>query len=183
MAQGDGPLAFQEPVDDWVRETLPHALAFAISQCRNRDMAEDIVHDCYCRLLQKAGEYDLPRDGKKILIRAIANAVIDRLGRERVMLSLDLVPSADDGALRRPQKDGQPVEQAMAQELNDAIEDGLGKLPTVQRTALQMKSLGHSLDEIALTLKISSSNAGVLIFRARQAMARFLEAYREGDDR
>ncbi len=183
MAQGDGPLSYQTPIDDWVRETLPHALAFAISQCRNRDMAEDIVHDCYCRLLQKAGEYDLPRDGKKILIRAIANAVIDRLGRERVMLSLDLVPSADAGAQHRLQTDDQPVEQVIARELNDAIEEGLGKLPTVQRTALQMKSLGHSLDEIALTLKISSSNAGVLIFRARQAMARFLEAHREEDVR
>lgn len=181
MAQGDSPLAFPDPLDDWVRQTLPHALAFAISQCRNRDLAEDIVHDCYCRLLQKAREYDLPRDGKKILIRAIANAVIDRLGRERVLLSLDGIPSVEGTSAATRRTQDQPVAQAMAQELNLAIEEGLATLSTLQRTALQMKSLGHSLEEIAETLKISSSNAGVLIYRARQTMARFLVTFREED--
>lgn len=151
-------------------------MAFAFSQCRNRDMAEDIVHDCFCRLLQKANEYDLPRDGKKILIRSIANATIDRLGRERVMMSLD---AEDQSIDPMDHHNDQPLKQVMALELEHAMEEGLGKLPMVQRTALQMKSLGFSLDDISQTLGISLTNAGVLIFRARQSMARYLEAFLE----
>jgi RNA polymerase sigma-70 factor (ECF subfamily) len=43
-----------------------------------------------------------------------------------------------------------------------------------------MKSIGHSLQEIAETLGTSASNAGVLIHRARQAMALHLAPHLEG---
>ena len=63
--------------------TLPRALAFATSLLRDRALAEDVVHDCYVRLLQKADTYDLPRDGTKLLFKAITNACIDRNYRDR----------------------------------------------------------------------------------------------------
>lgn len=179
MASKQQPLNHPDPVDTWVTETLPDALAFAISQCRNRELAEDIVHDCYCRLLQKARDYDLPRDGKKILIRSIANACIDRLGRERVLMSLDQLGDACFSAAQEKRASDQPDGMAMAQELEEAVEEGLNRLSVVQRTALQMKSHGFSLEEIAQTLEISPTNAGVLVFRARQAMARHLAPFIE----
>src|SRR3954469_13181264 len=55
----------------WVLATLPRAVAYAASLLRDRALAEDVVHDCYVRLLRKSETYDLPRDGTRILFRAI----------------------------------------------------------------------------------------------------------------
>ena len=73
----------------WVRDTLPGAVAYAASLLRDRQAADDVVHDCYCRLLQKADVYDLDRDGTKILYRSISNACINRNTREHPHIPLD----------------------------------------------------------------------------------------------
>jgi RNA polymerase sigma-70 factor (ECF subfamily) len=166
---------------EWVLSTLPNALAYATSLVRNRDLAEDLVHDCYCRLLQKASVYDLPRDGLKILLRAITNAAIDLQGRRQALQSLDVpedngVPVVAEVADRRVEE---PVVEAMTRELEQALETGLAQLPVVQRAALQMKSLGHSMQEIAETLGVSANHAAVIVHRARQSLAQFLAPYLE----
>jgi RNA polymerase sigma-70 factor (ECF subfamily) len=162
---------------------LPHALAYAVSLVRNRDLAEDLVHDCYCRLLQKASVYDLTRDGLKILIRSITNAAIDLQARQRVLRRLDGCDADDpaeggQGDLVDHRIDG-PVAGVMMKELEEALEAGLQRLPLLQRAALEMKSTGHSLREIAATLAITVSHAGVLIHRARQGLAQDLAPYLE----
>ena len=62
--------------------------------------------------------------------------------------------------------------QAAHHELEDAVAAELDRLTLAQRGALELKSLGYSLDEIAEALGTSSSNAGVLVHRARQAARR-----------
>ena len=44
-----------DAIDAWVRETLPKAVAFARSLLRDLAAAEDVAHDCYCRLLRRSG--------------------------------------------------------------------------------------------------------------------------------
>ena len=162
----------------WLLATLPRALAYATSLLRDRAVAEDVVHDCYVRLLQKAGTYDLPNDGTKILFKAITNACVDRNYRDRTLLSLEFedggaAPIADSRAW-------EPHALASHRELEEAVADSLGRLTLAQRGALELKSLGYSLAEIAESLGTSPSNAGVLVHRARKLMAdqlaRFLEA-------
>jgi RNA polymerase sigma factor (sigma-70 family) len=162
----------------WLLATLPRALAFATSLLRDRAIAEDVVHDCYVRLLQKASVYDLPSDGTKLLFKAITNACVDRNYRDRTLLSLEFAdgvtaPIADNRAR-------EPHDLASARELEAAVADSLGRLTLAQRGALELKSLGYSLSEIAEALGTSPSNAGVLVHRARKVMAdelaRFLEA-------
>lgn len=162
----------------WLLATLPRALAFAASLLRDRAVAEDVVHDCYVRLLQKSSTYDLPNDGTKLLFKAITNACVDRNYRDRSLLSLefqdgDPMPVADSRAW-------EPHDLASSRELEEAVADSLGRLTLAQRGALELKSLGYSLAEIAEALGTSPTNAGVLVHRARKLMAdqlaRFLEA-------
>ena len=169
-----GPRAAQ---DAWVLATLPRAVAFATSLLRDRAIAEDVVHDCYVRLLRKSETYDLPGDGTKILFKAITNACIDRNYRDRTMLSLEIeavgtLPLADGRAW-------EPHDLASHRELEDAVAVELGRLTVAQRGAVELKSLGYSLAEIAEALGTSPSNAGVLVHRARKVLAdqlaRFLE--------
>lgn len=154
--------------DAWVRATLPHAVVYARSLLRDKVAAEDVVHDCFCRLLRKADIYDLPRDGTKLLYRAITNACINSTQRTRPM-----VPLGDDSAEMplADVKSDDPQEQAKASELEQAISRGLAKLSITQRAAIELKSMGHTLQEIADTLGLTTTNVGVLIHRARQTMA------------
>jgi DNA-directed RNA polymerase specialized sigma24 family protein len=45
---------------------------------------------------------------------------------------------------------------------------------------VELKALGHSLNEIAEMLAVTPTNAGVLVFRGRQGLARQLAPYLEG---
>jgi RNA polymerase sigma factor (sigma-70 family) len=163
----------------WVQATAPVAVAYAASLLHDRGAAEDVVQDCFCRLLEKANVYDLPNDGRRLLFRSVTNACFNRLRRQRPILRLygednaRLVDCVTDVGAEVPER------VLMRRELEDAIAAGLQSLPTLQRAALELKSLGHSLRDIADTLSISSGNAGVLIHRARQAMAQCLAPFLE----
>ena len=54
-------------------------------------------------------------------------------------------------------------------------------LPTQQRAAVELKAFGYSQQEIAEMLGITTSNAGVLVHRARQTLAQYLAPYLAGE--
>lgn len=159
--------------------TLPRAVAFANSLLHDRAQSEDVVHDCYLRLLEKADTYDLPADGTKLLYKAIANACIDRNYRDRNVLSLEVALAAEpDGATTvADTRACEPHELASQRELEEAIACELARLTVAQRGALELRSLGYSLAEIGEALGISPSNAGVLVHRARKVLADRLTSF------
>ncbi len=166
-------------LDQWVLETASRAVAYASSLVRNVSVAEDLVQDCYCRLIQKADKYDLIQDGTKLLFRAITNACINYVSRKKNVLSLHSPNRNDEGYELDPQdkRTLEPGEVLQFSELESAVEAGLNLLPVQQRAALELKSLGHSQQEIGRMLEITSSNAGVLVHRARQTLADYLAPY------
>ncbi len=167
------------PLDDWVRSSAPRAVAYARSLLRDKHRAEDIVQDCYGRLLAKAGQYDLIADGTKLLMAAITNACINETQRQRPLLRL---VTRDDGHEDPEDRRSRPPDEAIREsELHRAISAALDELPEQQRAAVELKSLGHSQREIAEMLGISETNAGVLIFRGRQKLADRLAAFLPGD--
>jgi RNA polymerase sigma-70 factor (ECF subfamily) len=174
-----GELGHCDDLDAWVLATAPRAVAYAASLLRDRSLAEDVVQDCYCRLLQKADVYDLPRDGGKLLFRAITNACINHNTRAHPVLSLDGFRDREDGmgwevADRHTQE---PAQVMVGRELRQAIAEGLAQLPVLHRAALELKSLGHSQQEIAQMLNVSPSHAGVLVHRARKSLAVYLAPF------
>lgn len=179
MSEGARPDASRAQLEAWVLSTLPRAVAFAASLLRDRSLADDVVHDCYLRLLQKAADYDLVNDGTRLLFRSVTNACIDRNSRDRTFLSLD-TGSPDDDARRAGVEDLRatgPPEAALQRELEGVLERGLLRLPVAQRAAVELRSLGYSLAEIADTLRTTADNAGVLVHRARKALASVLAEY------
>jgi RNA polymerase sigma-70 factor, ECF subfamily len=166
--------ASAESLEAWALATLPRAVAYAGSLLRDPTSADDVVHDCYCRILRKADVYDIPRDGTKILYRAITNACIN-LARARRFVSLDGL----DGGAFVDRRSIDPADALAGQELADGVAAALARLTLPQRAALELKSLGHSLHEIAEALETTPNNAGVLVHRARQAVANFLAGQEE----
>ncbi len=176
-----GPSPAVHALDGWIVATLPRAIAFAVGLVKDRDAAEDIVHDCYCRLLARADQYDLRQDGTRLLFRSITNACIDRSRRKS---SVSLFETDDDGSAGRmmelaDRRSHEPWQLADHGELQRAVAAGLDKLPPTQRAALELKSLGQSLQEIAEALDVTPTNAGVLIHRARQTLSKHVAEYVE----
>ena len=166
-------------LEAWVLATLPRAVAFARSLLRDHAAAEDVAHDCYCRILAKADVYDIPRDGTKILFRAITNACIDRTSRDRRHQSLDPDPDQDGVPEPADFRMPDPADAATRRELEDALDAGLAQLPPAQRAAVELKALGYSLQEIAEAVGVTANNAGVLIHRGRQALAKHLTRFQD----
>jgi RNA polymerase sigma-70 factor (ECF subfamily) len=160
----------------WIESVLPHAIAFAYSLLRDRVLAEDIVQDCICRLLRHAQTYDLPRDGRKLLFRAITNASINHKTRTKEIVSLDdFGRFGGDGPWElEDQRTSAPPDLAMRKELHSAVGEGLAGLPLRERTALELASLGYKPMEIAEMLEVSPQNLRVILCRARKTLASFL---------
>jgi RNA polymerase sigma-70 factor (ECF subfamily) len=178
LSHANPPDAIRKNLEAWVLATLPRALGYASSLLRDSTLADDVVHDCYLRLLEKAEVYDLLRDGTKLLYKAITNACIDRNHRVRMVLSL--TEKQSQGRARsevEDRKQSGPLENVIQKELESAVEAELANLPVTQRAALELKSLGYSIQEIADALETSPSNAGVLVHRARKALAESLTGF------
>lgn len=173
-----------DKLDSWLRSVLPRALAFAMTLVKDHHIAEDLVHDCCCRLLEKKAEYNLLEDGWRILTRSIVNASID-LARRTKNVSLDIGDDAGStqGAAVEDYREPAPIENIMHQELEIDVGRALARLPILQRAAVELRSLGFSLTEIGGSLQVTETNAGVLVHRGRAALATYLKNWLEAETR
>jgi RNA polymerase sigma-70 factor (ECF subfamily) len=159
----------------WIAAVGPRAIAYARSLLRDRSRAEDVVQECLYRLLRNAAAYDLERDGTKILFKAISNLCINQTSREKQLLPLDGGSDPDHGPLTLADSNAlRPEQIAQSRELEEQVRAALQGLPELQRAAVELRALGLSKEEIADTLGVSVSNAGVLVHRGRHALARVL---------
>jgi RNA polymerase sigma-70 factor (ECF subfamily) len=157
---------------EWVRTVSPRALAYARSLVRTPDIADDVVQECLYRLLRHASEYDLERDGIKLLFRAISNLCINQATRERESAGLGSSRDGEDQSIDLPDCKGlRPDQIAQHRELEERVRAALLKLPPLQRAAVELRALGLSKEDIGESLGVSATNAGVLVFRGRKALA------------
>lgn len=166
MARKD---ASDDDIDNWIRKTLPDAVAYATAMTGNYSLAEDIVQDCYVRLLKRRGEYDLIQDGRKLLFRAITNATINEARSLRALRTE--TPSGDIEDLRTPS----PSDVLSAREVEASVASALDQLPIRERAALELTVAGESAAVIAEILEITANHVSVLVHRAR---ARLRESLR-----
>jgi RNA polymerase sigma factor (sigma-70 family) len=166
-----------DAIDAWVAGTVQRALAYATTLVRSRPDAEDIVQDCYGRLLAKSSRYDLVNDGRKLLFRAITNACINWTTRRAPVVNLE--PGVAEARFVDERAETCPEQQAMTRELEQAVGTALAELPVNQRAVVELSSMGYSLVEIAEMLEITQGNARVILHRARQSLAVRLRPHSE----
>lgn len=156
----------------WVQTVTPRAVAYARSLVRGSDRAEDMVQECLYRLLRRANDYDLERDGIKLLFKAISNLCINQATRERELVGLGSSQDDEDRPFELADRTAlQPDQIAQHKELEEQVRAALQKLPPMQRAAVELRALGLSKEDIAESLGISATNAGVLVFRGRKQLA------------
>lgn len=160
-------------LSEWVTEVAPRALAYAVSLVRHEAVAEDLVQDCFHRLLAKADDYDLPRDGTRLLFKSITHACVNWTQRRPPTVNLSAVgsPPVAEG------EQNSPLHVAMASELAEAVDQALAKLPIDQRIAVELHALGYSTDEAADILDTTAGNARVLRHRGRSQLTAQLKHF------
>jgi len=174
--------ASPKALEEWILSVAPRAVAYARTLLDRPDRAEDIVQDVLLRLLDHP-EYDLLRDGEKLLFTSITNACINEVTRRRTLRSLhadrpDEAAPIDDLASGRARN---PADALVSREMLDAVGAELRRLPPMQRAAVELKAMGRSLRQIAETLRVSPSNAGVLVHRARRRLKEKLGPHLPGE--
>jgi RNA polymerase sigma-70 factor (ECF subfamily) len=148
------------------------ALLFRVahSVLRSRTEAEDVVQDCFVRVLQHRRKLPAVRDLRVWLVRIAWNLALDRRRRIRpeqmdALFAQSLVAAAT------------PADKALdeAQRLNTVLRE-LENLPRKEREVLLLSSVDEmGTAEIAAVLGRSESAVRALLFRARTRLRERLE--------
>ena len=166
----------------------PTLLRFALLQLRNESLAQDVVQEALLAVLEKPERFAGQSSLRTYVTGIMKYKIIDALRahqRERQIESLD--DQSDDeaidalfaasGHVREPARDwGDPDATLAQKDFFRVLEQCLEKLPS--RTAqifLMREWLELETDEICKELGCSTSNAWVMLFRARMRLRECLD--------
>jgi RNA polymerase sigma-70 factor (ECF subfamily) len=153
----------------------------------NQHDAEEVVQEAFLRAYQKLSQFAERANFGTWVYRIAANYAIDRM-RARRSEDAQRAPSSrgvEDGVDLDPMSivpDTAPSPERLAQsgELAEHLRRALNALTPAERTAFVMRHWGGSgIEEIAATLKSSSSAAKNTVFRSVQKLRQALEPFME----
>ena len=158
----------------------PLLVRFAQLQLRNQALADDAVQEALLAVLEKPDSFHGRSSLRTYVTGILKFKIIDQLRlatRERQIETFDEQSSDDaidalfvsDGhTLNRPRDWGDPEQTLQQQDFFRVLEVCLEKLPARMAQIFMMREwLELDTDEICKELSISSSNAWVLLYRAR----------------
>ncbi|GAB4221679.1 MAG: RNA polymerase sigma factor [Salibacteraceae bacterium] len=141
---------FNNLVDEW----SDRLFRFALSVCKNADLAKDCVQEAYMRLWEKRHTVDSSR-ARSYLFTTVHHRLIDEFRRNAKVIDL-------------PQNEVVFQPETGVQE---ALHRALDTLPDVQRSVVLLRDYeGYSYEEIAEITGLSLSQVKVYIFRARKKL-------------
>jgi RNA polymerase sigma-70 factor (ECF subfamily) len=159
-ASGDNHLALA------IAERRPEFLAFVRRRIHDLATAEDLVNETFARALDHLGEL---RDDEAVVswfYRALRNAVVDHHRRR----------GTADRALERWAAETEAIvqgcEHAQARVCGCVMKVAASLKPEYTEALERIEVDGEAVREFAESRGISSSNAGVRVFRAREALRR-----------
>ncbi len=167
-----------------VRDYGGRLLAVARRMLRNEEDAHDALQDAFISAFKAIGRFE---GGSRLgtwLHRIVVNASLMKLRsarrREEVAIE-DLLPRyLDDGHMLEPPTGWSDTAEAMAQnkELRALVRQTIDRLPENYRTVLVLRDIeGHSTEEAAESLEVSTGVIKTRLHRARQALKALLDPH------
>jgi RNA polymerase sigma factor (sigma-70 family) len=158
------------PVDPAIEAAITDAylqhrgalLGYTLRMTRDAEIAEDIVHEAYLRLLGVARSGILPDNVAGWLHRVARNLVIDWARHSRRAWA-----SASAGRTVHQTDDG-PEEIVLDLERDSELHDALAQLPDDARRALLLSGAGYPSTAIAAMIGRTDGATRTLLCRARQ---------------
>lgn len=148
-----------------VQRHLDPLRRFLLSRCGNDADADDLCQEVFLTVCRKIANYDPVYPFTAWLYTLARRAAVDHWRRRRPTEALDDHGGVDES------------DPASLHEAQDAAQAAWAKvrklLPEAQATVLWLKvQESRSIEEIAETLELTPTNVKVMLFRARQRLAR-----------
>lgn len=143
--------------DSIVEENIGAVYRLALSYCRNKEDAEDVVQNTFARLLETKTDFQNQEHVKRWLMRVAINESKNLLKSfwKKNVSSIEVLKTEPEGRM---------------QENIDFI-DQIYKLPPKYRVVIHLYYFeGYRVQEIADILNISKSNVQVRLLRARNRL-------------
>jgi RNA polymerase sigma-70 factor (ECF subfamily) len=134
-------------------------------------MAEDVTHDCFLSLLQRAAAFDARRASLRTYLCAAArNLAFKQLRRRGVDVDLeDVTPAA------LTETAAGPLQVLLCREREGQVAEAVSRLPPLQREALVLFEYEEmSLAEIAEIADADTGTISARLHRAREGLRRML---------
>lgn len=134
---------------------------FILKNSRDEETAKDIVQDAYEKMWRKFRE--IGRDkAKSYLFTTAYHTLVDHIRKNKNQVGWD--PGYESGN-----------EQGSYSDLKEVLDEGLKRLPEVQRSVLLLRDYeGYSYREIGDITGLTESQVKVYIFRARTFLKNFI---------
>ena len=184
LVAGD-PLAFEYVVAEY------HNLMLSVARAIVGDsIADEVVQEAWISAIKALPKFEGRSSLKTWLVQIVSNGAKSRVRRENRYTPLDdgweAVPSDKFDQTGHRIDDVLPWETATPEallantQLQEVIEQAFQALPAMQRAAITMIDMeGYKIDEVCNILDISSSNARVLLHRARVAVHDAIEQHQD----
>ncbi|MBX7142918.1 MAG: sigma-70 family RNA polymerase sigma factor [Oligoflexia bacterium] len=183
------PPQAQLDIDKLVDEHYDYLFGYALRYFRSRDQVEDLVQETFLAVIEAVKSFEGNSSPRTWMIGILRNKIIDRLRLkcreaegESIGFEQDLLSHLFDSVEHwisnvGPRVWGSCPEGALKQkQFFSTLEACLGKLPEKMRQIFLLRELdGYERDEICKTLKLSSSNVGVILHRSRLALQHCLQ--------
>jgi RNA polymerase sigma-70 factor (ECF subfamily) len=143
--------------------------SFALRTCRDREIAEDLVHESFVRLIVEIDGGRQPQNVRAWMYRVIANLAVSRARRAAVA-------QRQLGELLDRRTEGGPEPLFLENERRSDLELVLGELGADARTALLMAANGFNGLEIAEAIGRSGNATRSMMCRARLQLRERLAA-------
>ena len=167
--------AHPPPFDVVYEKLFPIIYRVSLRVTGDRDVAEDLCHDAFIKLMERSDLLADVEQSKYWLIRVVKNLSLNyekRRNRERAAYS-------KYSRLSSPTAESSESRMISEQTRTD-VQNALDSLPYNLRAPLVFREYGDlSYKEIGAILGISESNVKVRIFRARERLGKVLS---EGDE-
>jgi RNA polymerase sigma-70 factor (ECF subfamily) len=184
LVEGDSA-AFEHIVAEY------HNLMLSVARAIVGDsIADEVVQEAWISAIKALPKFEGRSSLKTWLVQIVSNGAKSRIRRENRYTSLDIgweaVPSDRFDPTGHRIDDVLPWDIATPEamlantQLQKTIEQAFRSLPAMQRATITMIDMeGYNIDEVCNILVLSSSNARVLLHRARVAVHNAIELYQD----
>ncbi|MFO8055100.1 MAG: RNA polymerase sigma factor [Bacteroidales bacterium] len=135
---------------------------FVLKNIRDEERARDIVQDAFVKMWEKSGDINYQK-AKSYLFTTAYHTMIDVIRKEKKQELLDEKPA------------NEPFHERNYSDLNEVLEQGLKRLPEVQKNVLLLRDYeGYSYQEIGKIINLSEAQVKVYIYRARVTLKKYI---------
>ena len=174
-------------IHNWLNEHGDYLYRFALARLRDPHQAEDVVQETFLAAIKSPNfaEQSAPRTWLTGILKHKIIDVMRKNVREKVVS--DIIDESEDMTdddffdakghwVDKPQDWGMPVDALEQKQFLGVLQTCIEKLPSKLATLFMMRDVQETdNEEICKELNITSTNAWVMLYRARLGLRKCLE--------